>query len=400
MSHLIIGNGVAGTTAALTIRKFDRESEITIISEEAYPFYSRIRLIDYLADEVSEHDLIIFKDQWYKRNRIRLVLNTRVTSLAPGAKEVALSGGQKMTYDKLLIATGGTSFTPPIKGADKSGVFTLRTLDDAQRIRTAARTASHIIVLGGGLLGIEAGNALRKSGKNVTIVEFAPRLLPRQLDDDGADILKGMLEKRGIRFVLNARAKEVIGDTSVAGMLLEDGRQIDAAMVLISAGIRCNTSLLEGIGCKLGSGVIVDDRMETGIPDVYAAGDIIEHRGIVYGIWPAAEQQGKVAGINMAGGTALYEGTIPSNILKVAGIDLLSAGEIDAGGTLMSFTIKDGTKGIYKKLVFRDGIFTGCILCGDTEGRKEIVTALGERKTLAAMKDILERSRFKDMQTR
>ncbi|MEW6118247.1 MAG: FAD-dependent oxidoreductase [Nitrospirota bacterium] len=400
MSHLIIGNGVAGTTAALTIRKFDRESEITIISEEAYPFYSRIRLIDYLADEVSEHDLIIFKDQWYKRNRIRLVLNTRVTSLAPGAKEVALSGGQKMTYDKLLIATGGTSFTPPIKGADKSGVFTLRTLDDAQRIRTAARTASHIIVLGGGLLGIEAGNALRKSGKNVTIVEFAPRLLPRQLDDDGADILKGMLEKRGIRFVLNARAKEVIGDTSVAGMLLEDGRQIDGAMVLISAGIRCNTSLLEGIGCKLGRGVIVDDRMETGIPDVYAAGDLIEHRGIVYGIWPAAEQQGKVAGINMAGGTALYEGTIPSNILKVAGIDLLSAGEIDAGGTLMSFTIKDGTKGIYKKLVFRNGIFTGCILCGDTEGRKEIVTALRERKTLAAMKDILERSRFKDMQTR
>lgn len=400
MRHLIIGNGVAGTTAALTIRKFDRESEITIISEEAYPFYSRIRLIDYLADEVSEHDLIIFKDQWYERNRIRLVLNTRVTSLAPGAKEVALSGGQKMTYDKLLIATGGTSFTPPIKGTDKSGVFTLRTLDDAQRIRTAARTAGHIIVLGGGLLGIEAGNALRKSGKNVTIVEFAPRLLPRQLDDDGADILKGMLEKRGIRFVLNARAKEVIGDTSVAGLLLEDGRQIDGAMVLISAGIRCNTSLLGGIGCKLGRGVIVDDRMETGIPDVYAAGDLIEHRGIVYGIWPAAEQQGKVAGINMAGGTALYEGTIPSNILKVAGIDLLSAGEIDADDTLMSFTVKDGTKGIYKKLVFRDGIFTGCILCGDTEGRKEIVTALRERKTLAAMKDILERSRFKDMQTR
>lgn len=391
MKYVIIGNGVAGTTAALNIRKLDNTSTIIIISEEAYPFYSRIRLIDYLAGETDENGLTIFKDEWYERNRIDLILNTKVTGISQGSKEIVLSDFRKIKYDKLLIATGSKSFVPPIASSAKNGVFTLRTLKDAHAIKIYAKDKDNIIILGGGVLGIEAGNALRKTGKSVSIVEFFPRLLPRQVDKDGAEILKGTLENMGLRFYLNARAKEIVGEDDVRGLLLEDGRLVEGGMIVISAGIRPNTLLLENIGIKPGKGVPVNDRMETTINDIYAAGDLVEHRGVFYGIWPAAEKQGGVAGVNMAGGNAIYEGTVPSYILKAAGVELLSAGDIDAEGKWESIVLKDAEKGIYKKIVIKDNCIAGCILCGSTEGKKEILTAIKEGRNITEIKDILDK---------
>ncbi|MDA8339698.1 MAG: FAD-dependent oxidoreductase [Nitrospiraceae bacterium] len=394
MKYVIVGNGIAGTTAALNIRKLDNASEIIIISEEAYPFYSRIRLIDYLAGETDERGLIIFKDEWYEKNRILPILNTKVVDISPDSKEIALSDSQKIKYDRLLIATGGNSFVPPIAGSDKNGVFTLRNIADAKKIKEYSKDKDSIIILGGGVLGIEAGNALRKTGKAVSIVEFFPRLLPRQMDKDGSEILKKTLENMGLRFYLDARAKEIVGENDVRGLLLEDGRLVEGGMIVISAGIRPNTLLLENIGIKPGKGIPVNDRMETAINDIYAAGDLVEHRGVFYGIWPAAEKQGEVAGINMAGGNALYEGTLPSNILKVAGVELLSAGDIDAEGKLESIVSKDADKGIYKKIVIKDNCVVGCILCGNMEGRKEILAAIKESRNIEEMTDILDELKF------
>jgi len=391
MKYVVIGNGVAGTAAALNIRKIDSQGTITVISEEPYPFYSRIRLMEFLAGDVDEKGLIIRKNQWYEDNRIELILNTHVSEIDAVKKEVITSSGDKVKYDRLLLGTGANSFIPPIPGAGKKGVFTLRTLKDAIAIRDFAKQKNHrVLIIGGGVLGLEAGNGLRKAGNSITVAEFFPRLLPRQMDPEGAGILKKQMEQMGFRFHLGAKSKEIIGKDRAEGLLLEDGTRIDCDMIIISAGIRHNSVLAQDLGMKIDKGLIVNDRMETGVPDIYAAGDLIQHNGICYGIWPAAEKQGEVAGINMAGGNALYTGTTISNTLKVAGIDLMAAGDIDAEGKKESIVVKDSDNFIYKKIVIQNNIIVGAILYGDIKDRKKILKALENRTDINQLREELK----------
>ena len=386
MKYLIIGNGVAGTTAAVNIRRLDSYGEITILSDESTPFYSRIRLIEYLAGEAGEKDIVIYKNEWYEKNNIRLLLNTSIADIDKDKKQVVTTNNERFEYDRLLLATGSFSFVPPITGADKKGVFTLRTLKDAEEIIDYAKGAKRVLLIGGGVLGLEAGNALRKRGCKITVVEFFPRLLPRQLDIAGAEILYAQLEGLGFTFYLGAKAKEIIGDDKVRGLVLEDGTRIDCDLIVISAGVRPHAELGKNLGLTINKGLLVNDRMETEMKDIYAAGDLIEHRGVFYGIWPAAQKQGEIAGINMAGGNAVYEGTTMSNILKVAGIDLAAAGDIDADGKYKSFIQKDRDRYIYKKLVIIDNVLSGCILYGDITGYRKILKAIDEKKDISEIK--------------
>lgn len=382
MRALIIGNGVAGTSAALTIRKHDADADIMILAAEPHPFYSRIRLIDYLAGTATDADLVIFKPEWYERNAITIRLATRVANIDPATKAVTCSDGTTYSYDRLLVATGGSPSIPPVAGADRDFVFSLRTLSDAQAILSYAKQCDSVLVLGGGLLGIETAHALVKTGKKVTIVEYFPRLLPRQMDSDGAEVLQIALERLGLSFLLDAKANAIVDAPGRRGIELRDGRFAAGDMVIISAGITPQTELFSNLPVLKGRGIQVNDRMETGIPHIYAAGDLIEHRNVVYGIWSAAEKQGKVAGANMAGGNEVYAGTLPSNILKVAGIDLLAAGDIDADKKLRSVVEVDRDKGIYRKLVLEGDTLVGCILCGSTEGKKEILSAIQSGSSL------------------
>jgi nitrite reductase (NADH) large subunit len=391
MRYVIIGNGVAGTTAAENIRKTDHDGEIIILTEEAVPFYSRIRLIEYLAGEAAAEDIIIRKSDWYEKNRITLQLNAHVSEIDKENKSVITKNGEGRPYDGLLIATGGISFVPPIPGSDKKGVFTLRTIQDADEIIAYAEGVKKVILIGGGVLGLEAGNSLRKTGHEVTIVEFFPRLLPRQMDPEGAEVLKSQMEGMGFKFYLGAKSKEIFGDDRVKGLLLEDGTSIDGDLIIISAGVRPQSELCKKLGLKISKGVVVNDRMETEIKDIYAAGDLIEHRGIFYGIWPAAHKQGEVAGLNMAGGNAVYEGTTMSNVLKVVGIDLAAGGDIDADGKLESIIQKDEGNCIYKKLVIKDNVIAGCILYGDISGYQKILRAIDGKKNIGAVRQNLEK---------
>ena len=309
MKYVIVGNGVAGTTAAAAIHKNDPTGEIRMITEEAYPFYSRIRLMEYISGDVDLPKLQIKNQAWYEENKIQLVLNSRVADIDPVGREIVTQSGQKFPYDKLLLATGAVSFLPPIKGADKKGVFTLRNIQDAEAIKKYAQGKSKALLIGGGLLGLEVGNSLRKAGLIVSVAEFFPRLLPRQTDPACAELLKGRLEQMGFVFYLGVVSKEIMGGESAQGLVLEDGRQIPTDLVIVSAGVRPNMALAQKLGIKMGKGIPVTDRMETEIPGIFAAGDAIEHRGIVYGIWSAAEQQGEVAGTVMAGGSLVYNGT-------------------------------------------------------------------------------------------
>jgi len=391
MKYLVIGNGIAGTTASLNIRKFDANGEITIITEEDLPLYSRIRLPEYIAGAIDEKKLLLYNDLWYEHNRITLITNNRVASIDAGKKLIFLNGNVRIPYDKCLVATGSRASVPALRGVNKKGIFTLRTIADARRIKEYAEKADSIVILGAGVLGLEIGNALRNIGKSVTFVEYFPRLLPRQMDIEGSRIFMGKLESYGLRFILEAKADEVLGNDTLEGLMLLDGRSVRGEMLIMSAGIIPEISLFSSAGIALGKGVPVNDRMETELPDVYAAGDVVEHRGMVYGIWPAAEKQGEVAGINMAGGNTKYTGTTPSHTITVAGIEVLSAGELDLDCKLPSLVYKDTGKGIYRKMVIKDNCVVGCILCGDTTGRKEVIAAVKERRPVKDMQESFEK---------
>jgi nitrite reductase (NADH) large subunit len=391
MNYVIIGNGVAGTTAAESIRKNDPTGDIKIFTDEAFPFYSRIRLIEYLAGELETAKLQIRSKAWYESQRIDLFLNTKITAIDKDRKNVVTQSGEQYAYDKLLLATGSNSFVPPIKGADKQGVFTLRNIADAQTIKAFASGKTKALLIGGGLLGLEVGNSLRKTGLTVSVAEFFPRLLPRQTDLACAALLQGRLEKLGFVFYLGVVSKEITVQNQAQGLTLEDGRSIDTELIIISAGVRPNLELAQNLGLKIGKGIPVSDRMETELPDIYAAGDGIEFKGLLYGIWPASEKQGEIAGTTMAGGSAVYTGTTLSNQLKVAGIDLLASGNIDPEGKLESYVDQNPEAGTYRKLVIQDNRLVGCLLFGTLEGRKKILKALDEKKDLSAVRGRLAR---------
>ncbi len=386
-NHLIIGNGVAGTTAAENIRKLDKAGKITIVTEESTPFYYRMRLPDFISGDLTEDKLSAKKDQWYKDQGMELKLQTRIQGADPGKKTVSTQSGLEIPYDRLLIATGSRSFIPPMKGSDKKGVFALRTIQDARDIVAWAKNIQKVVLIGGGLLGLEAGNALRKLGKNLTVVEFFPRLLPRQLDVTGGGRLQKIMEGMGFSFRLGAKTQEIKGEDRASGVLLEGGELLPAEMVIVSAGVRPSLELAKALNLDHDKGVKVDEQMRTNQSGIYAAGDVAEFKGMPYGIWTAATEQGQIAGTNMAGGNALYKGTVMANTLKVIGIDLASAGNIDAENKLESKVLTD--EKAYKKIVLENDQIVGCIMLGDTKGFTKITKLMSEKQNVSQIKDKL-----------
>lgn len=384
--YVIIGNGVAGTTAAENIRKSDQAGKIIIITDEDFPFYYRIRLNEYLSGDLAEQDLVAKKEGWSRERKVDLRLATRVMDANPGEKVVVTDKKEEILYDVLLIATGSHSFIPPIKGAEAAGVFSLRNIRDARALSSAARGNDHVVLIGGGLLGLEAGNALRKLKKEVTVVEFFPRLLPRQLDVEGARRLQTIMEAMGFSFRLGAKTQEIAGGNQVEGVILEGGETLSTGMVIVSAGVRSNMELAGPLNLEHDKGIKVDEHLLTNQPYIYAAGDAAEFRGMSYGIWPAAMEQGKIAGVNMAGGDMRYEGTTMANSLKVVGIDLASAGNIDAEGEFESRVIQD--EKTYRKLVMKEGKIIGCIMLGDTKGFSEVTRAMAEKQDVSSVSDL------------
>lgn len=391
MKYVIIGNGVAGTTAAEKIRELDADGQITIISDEEMPFYSRIRMIEYIAGTLDAEKLVLKKEEWYKKNKIELILGDAVVSVNPEKKSVTTRSGKIISYDKLLLATGANSFKPPIPGADKIGVFTLRRFSDAKAIRDYSKTGGkQIVLIGGGVLGLEVANALSSVSNNITIIEAFPRLLPRQMDGRGSMVLQKQLESLGFSIYTGRMTKEITGSEKVTDIVLDDGTNIDCDMVIISAGIRPELKLAEQLGLKMDNGVVVDDKLNCGFPDIYCAGDLINHRGRSYGIWPASQKQGAAAGSNMALGDETYTGTTMSNTLKVVGIDLVSIGDIDADEKHESMIKEDTEKFMYKKIVFDQNRIIGAILYGDKTGWLKIQRAIEGERDISGVKERLK----------
>jgi nitrite reductase (NADH) large subunit len=262
---------------------------------------------------------------------------------------------------------------------------------DAEAIKQYAAGKSRVLLIGGGLLGLEVGNSLRKAGREVSVAEFFPRLLPRQTDPACAGLLKDRLEQMGFIFYLGVKSKEIVGQGAAQGLVLEDGRRIDTDLIIVSAGVRPSLELAKKAGVKVDKGIVVNDRLETDLPGIYAAGDAVEHRGLIYGIWPAAEQQGEVAGTVMGGGAAVYSGTTFSNQLKVVGIDLLAVGDLDPDGKLEALVDMDRQAGTYRKLVLKDNILSGVLLFGSLEGRGKLLKAVDQKTDVSGIKEQLAR---------
>jgi len=390
MRVLIIGNGVAGTMAAKTLRELDLEVEISILAEEKFPYYPRPNLIEFLAGLRPQEKIFAFPEEWPERQRIEVLLASPVKSLDPERKEVELVNGKREKFDRLLLACGARASKPPIKGADQRGVFTLRTLDDALAILDYLENHRQVVVIGGGLLGLEMARALRLREAEVTVVEFFDRLLPRQLDLPGATLLKRQIESMGIKVLVNQSTEEILGRDEVEAVKLKSGEVIAAEMVLIAAGIRPSLELAEQAGLKINKGVLVDDFLRTSHPEIFAAGDVVEHRGRLYGIIPAAFDQARTAAYNILGQTKPYEGTIPSNSLKVIGIALTSAGTIQGEGEEMEELRRvDEEKGIYKKIVLHKGRLVGAIWMGTKKGVNEIVRAVTAKIDVSPWKEAL-----------
>lgn len=371
---IIVGGGIAGVTAADAARKTSSTAKILLIHDEPGLPYNRLNLTLMIAGEVSPDELEYRSPAWYEENRIEHTHDS-VTGIDRASKTIALKEGGKMNYDALILATGANPFVPPIPGVEKAGVTTLRTLAHAKDILAGIREGTRCVCIGGGLLGIELAAGLAKRGARVTILEGFGWLLPRQLAPRASEILKSRIEAIGLEVLCGVKVVGILGDENVTGVALESGDMLESGLVLISAGVRPDMKLAASCGLETGKGVKVDDRMATSDPAIFAAGDVTEHNGIVYGLWPSAMSQGKVAGTNAAGGAATFEGIVPSAFLKVIGVDVFSIGDFMGEGARV-VEKQDGDN--YARLVLRDGILVGANLVGDTTAALPIKSAVSK----------------------
>jgi nitrite reductase (NADH) large subunit len=391
LNVIIVGNGVAGVTAAKIIKEKKPEIHVSIYTDEKSHYYPRPKLYEVLSGEADPKDVTLFSEEWYRRKGITVQLNKKALSIDTKRKQLLLEHNTRVSYDQLLLATGGHSFVPPIKGANKTGVFTLRTIKDALNIREFTENTKKAIVIGGGLIGLEFAASLRKLGQQVTVVELFSRLLPRQLDLDGAALLKNRIEALGIKIVLGVKTAEILGKETVSGIMLDTEKEVSGDLVLVSAGMRSNIDLALEAGIKVNRGIVVDGHLRTSVDDVYAVGDAAEYEGTVYGIIPAAVEQANIAAANMLGDEhTIYTGTIPSNTLKIVGVDLTSMGLVNPE-VLKNQEIKktDETKGVYKKLVLDKGKIVGAILLGDKKGVMSIRKLIAQETDITKYKNLI-----------
>jgi nitrite reductase (NADH) large subunit len=392
MKIVIVGNGLAGTMAAKSVRELDPEAGIDIFAEEKYAYYPRPNLIEFLAGRLPYEKLFAFPEIWSSRQRIGLHFDERVAKIRPDERTIETGSGGVFPYDTLLLASGARAAVPPLTGSGLKGVFVLRTLDDALAILDRLRTHTHVAVLGGGLLGLEIARAIRGRGAEVSVVEFFDRLLPRQLDPEAAGILKHEIERTGISVRVGAISREILGPEEVRGIRFESGDELEADLVVIAAGVKPDLALAKDAGLIVERGVVVDDRLRTSRPEIFAAGDVAEHRGRVYGIIPASFEQARAAAHNMLGMDMPYAGTVPSNTLKVAGLFVTSVGEVNPEARGYEVIVRSvPEQGLYKKVVLKEGRLVGAIWMGTKKGATEIGRFVALKKDVESRKgEILE----------
>ncbi|HBN26937.1 MAG TPA: NAD(P)/FAD-dependent oxidoreductase [Desulfobacteraceae bacterium] len=372
MKNVIIGNSAAGVSAAETIRNIDKDASITIISDEKHGFYSRCLLTYYLSGEISKKMLFIRPDDFFDKLNINFMPSMRAVKIANGV--VILEDGSDVQYDKLLVATGASANRIDIPGSDADGLFCMRDLNDLTAIDSRLGGVKAAVVIGGGLVGIKTACSLAKRGIKITVLIASGTVLSQMIDANSGNMVKAVLEKNNLKIKTGVTPKEIIKKSGkLAGISLDNGETIDCQIAIMGKGVEPNTGLVKGLKIQVNSGIVVDNRMETAIKGIYAAGDVAETMDIalqssrVNAIWPCAVEQGRIAGANMAGKIRQYPGSLRMNSISSFGLDVIALGIVDPKDDKYEiFTPKDNIEqNIYQKLILKDDILCGAILVND-----------------------------------
>lgn len=362
---LIVGAGIAGVSAAEAVREAAPDADVTLISRERELPYYRLNLIRYIAGDISEQRLPLHPEGWYAERAIELRIGEEVRQLELSEKEAVLANRERVSFDRLILATGAHPFVPAVPGVLREGVVSLRTAEHARQIMDLLSPGLRCVCIGGGLSGLEVAAALVRRDVEVTVVEERNWLLPLQLNRRAGEIVASYMLQLGVKLHTGSRAREIVGDERVAGVELEDGAHLEADCVVISTGVRSNCYTANRAGLAVNEGLIVNDYLAASHPGVFGAGDVAEHRGVLYGIWSAAQKQGRIAGLNAAGVPTEFSGLPRSNMLRVVGLSVFSIGVFapeEAG-----FEVIEGeADGRYARFVFRQGHLLGAVLVGDT----------------------------------
>ena len=374
--YLIIGNSAGGIGAAEALRQVDKAGTVTIISDEPYPAYSRPLIAEYLAEGRPLEKMLFRPADFYEKNNICTFLGRRVDQLHPDEHAVELENGERITWEKLLLATGGVPIVPPIEGIERKGVFTFTTLDDAKAVDQFLNGVARAVVIGGGLIGVSVTEALVKRGIRVTVVEMKERILNTILDDEASAMVEETLMQAGVSIATGHTVAEVSNDPFVGeainSVTLDDGRRIQCNLVIIAIGVLPRTELISDTGISVNRGIVVDRHMATSSPDVYACGDVAEAYDFVYDenrlspIWPNAYIGGRIAGFNMAGIPAEYAGGTAMNSMKYFGQDVVSAGIVNPTDENYE-VVSQRYDTTYRKVVLKDGLVVGMVFVYDIE---------------------------------
>ena len=365
---VVIGNGMAGIRTVEELLKLDTERyDITVFGAEPYGNYNRIMLSPVLAGDKTIDEIMLNDLKWYKDNNVTLHSGSEVTSIDRVGRKVITVDGTEAPYDRLLIATGSDPFIIPVPGNDLEGVISFRDIKDVDAMLDASKKHKHAVVIGGGLLGLEAANGLMQQGMSVTVVHLMDKLMERQMDGPAAAMLKESLEERGLHFLMEAQTESIIGKGRVEKVRFKDGSEIYADIVVMAVGIKPNIKLAKEAGIHCERGIVVNDTLQTYDPSIYSVGECAQHRGIAYGLVAPLFEMAKVCANHLAKmGIGIYEGTMTSTKLKVTGIDLFSAGDFIGDDNTDELVFQDKALGVYRKIVVKDNKIQGAVMYGDT----------------------------------
>lgn len=365
---VIIGNGMAAARFVdeMAKRALGRYA-IAVIGDEPRLAYNRVLLSSVLAGETTSQEIELRSASWWRDRGVTLTYGCAANSVDLNARTIHLANGAAVPFSKVVIATGSTAIRLNVPGADLPGVHTFRDSHDVDLLLKLAREKMRVVVVGGGLLGLEAAYGLAKAGSKVTLLHLMDRLMERQLDAPAAALLKRLVEGKGIEVLLGANTKQILGEDTTQGIELSDGRIIAADAVVFAAGIRPNVTLAKDAGVPVNRGIVVDDQLRTGHADVFALGECAEHRGTCYGLVEPAYEQARVLAAHLTGRAAQYTGSVVSTNLKVSGVSVFSAGDFLGETDTDTLVFNDERRGTYKKLVVADGRLTGAVLVGDTQ---------------------------------
>src|SRR5580692_2018921 len=364
---VVVGNGMAAARLVDELVKVALgRYAIAIIGDEPRLAYNRVLLSSVLAGETASHDIELRPANWWRDRGVTLKYGCAVTEIDVGRRELKIANEESVGFSRLVLATGSAPLRLNVPGAELAGVHTFRDSRDVDLLLTLAAQKKRVVVVGGGLLGLEAGYGLAKAGAPVTLLHLMDRLMERQLDVPAGELLKSLVERKGIEVLLNANTARIHGDTHVESVELVDRRRIEADAVIFAAGIRPNIALARDAGIPVNRGIVVDEHLQTGAPDIFALGECAEHRGICYGLVEPAYEQAGVLARHLAGATSTYNGSVVATNLKVSGVAVFSAGDFIGADGSEAIILSDVRRGTYKKLVIANGRLTGAVLVGDT----------------------------------